>query len=416
MNLRVKKLLENIVNKSLRKNLPKNIKYPLLADGFRTDDILKGIEVLLSGKITMSEITSEFEYEFAKYVGSKYALMVNSGSSANLISSFALVNPKKRNFLKRNDEFLIPALCWSTSLWPLIQAGLKPRFVDVNVSNLNMDMSELNKKISNKTRAIMAVHVLGNSTNIEQLSRLAKSKNIFLIEDTCESLGAKYKKKYLGTFGDFGTYSFYYSHQITSGEGGMVVCNSKEDYELIYTMRSHGWSRGLKKNNIKKDTSFNFINSGFNLRPLDISAAIGLNQFKRINEMIKIRSQNREKIIYKLTKSPMWNNQFSFLEITKNVKPSYFGLPILIDKKNLSKKNKFFRFLKKKDIETRIIISGNFINQPSVKLYKLNSRNEVFPKAQEIEDRGFFIGLHSHPITEKTLNHLEYNLLHIDKL
>ena len=416
MNLRAKKLLENIVNKGLKKNLPKNIKYPLLADGFTTSDILKGIEVLLSGKITMSEITSKFEYEFAKYVGSKYALMVNSGSSANLISAFALVNPKKKKFLKKNDEFLIPSLCWSTSLWPLVQAGLKPRFVDVNVNNLNMDINELNKKISNKTKAIMAVHVLGNSTNIEELSRVAKSKNIFLIEDTCESLGAKYKKKYLGTFGDFGTYSFYYSHQITSGEGGMVVCNSKEDYELIYTMRSHGWSRGLNKSNIKKDTSFNFINSGFNLRPLDISAAIGLNQFKRINKMIKIRSQNREKIINKLIKSPNWNDQFSFLEITKNVKPSYFGLPILINKKNLSKKSKFFKYLKKKDIEMRIIISGNFINQPSVKLYKLNKKNEVFPKAQEIEDRGFFIGLHSHPITEKTLNYLEHNLLHIDKL
>jgi CDP-6-deoxy-D-xylo-4-hexulose-3-dehydrase len=258
----------------------------------------------------------------------------------------------------------------------------------------------------------MTVHVLGNSTNIEEIAKIAKSKKIFLIEDNCESIGAKYNEKHLGTFGDFGTFSFYYSHQITSGEGGMVVCNSKEDYELIYSMRSHGWSRRLKI----KDTSFNFINSGFNLRPLEVSAAIGLSQFKRINSLIKSRIKNREKIIKRLINSPLWNNQFSFLQIAKNVKPSDFGLPILINKKYLAKKKKFFKFLQKKGIETRIIISGNFMNQPSIKLYNFNSRNENFPKAQEIENRGFFIGLHSKSITEGILNYLEKNLLKIDKL
>ena len=138
---------------------------------------------------------------------------------------------------------------------------------------------------------------------IAEVAKIAKSRNIFLVEDTCESLGAKYKKKYLGTFGDFGTYSFFYSHQITSGEGGMIVCNSREDYELIYSMRSHGWSRKVKRSNIKKstnfnivnDTSFNFINSGFNLRPLDVSAAIGLSQFRRLNSMVQNRLINRKK-------------------------------------------------------------------------------------------------------------------------
>ena len=415
MNFREKKFLENLINKYSKKNSFKDVKYPLIGDAFLTIDILKGIEVLLSGQLTMSEITKEFEYEFAKYIGAKYALMVNSGSSANLISAFALVNPRKKNFLKKGDEFLIPILCWSTSLWPLFQAGLKPKFVDVNVNNFNMDMEKFYKKLTNKIKAIMAVHVLGSSSRIDEIAKIAKSKNIFLIEDTCESLGAKYNEKYLGTFGDFGTYSFYYSHQITSGEGGMVVCNSKADYELIYSMRSHGWARRLK-NNKNKDTSFSFTNSGFNLRPLDISAAIGLNQFKRLNSVIKVRIKNREKIINSLVNSPLWNKQFSFLDITKNVKPSFFGLPILISKKYLSKKKQFFNFLKKKGIETRIIISGNFANQQSVKIYNLNSKNESFPKAQEIENRGFFIGLHPKFISEGTLNHLEKNLLKISEL
>ena len=415
MNIKEKKFLENLINKYSKKNSSKKIAYPLIESAFSSIDIYKGVEVLLSGQLTMAEITQEFEYEFAKYIGSKYALMVNSGSSANLLAAFALVNPRKKNFLKKDDEFLIPVLCWPTSLWPMVQAGLKPRFVDVDVDNFNMDMNEFKKKLTKKIKAIMSIHVLGNSTHIEEMAKIAKSRNIFLIEDTCESLGAKYKEKYLGTFGDFGTYSFYYSHQITSGEGGMIVCDSKTDYELIYSMRSHGWARKLKNSN-NKDTSFTFINSGFNLRPLDISAAIGLNQFKRLNSMIKIRIKNREKIINRLMNSKQWNKQFSFLGTTKNVKPSFFGLPILISKKYLSQKKQFFNFLKKKGIETRIIISGNFINQESAKIYNLNIENEVFPKAQEIEDRGFFIGLHSKPVSEGTLSYLEKNLLQIGKL
>jgi len=415
MNIKDKKFLENLISKYSKKNLSKKIIYPLIDDALSSVDIYKGIEVLLSGQLTMSEITRKFEYEFAQYIGSKYALMVNSGSSANLLAAFALVNPRKKNFLKRGNEFLIPVLCWSTSLWPLVQAGLKPTFVDVDVNNFNMDMDKFKKKLTERIKAIMAVHVLGNSTHIEEIAKIAKSRNIFLIEDTCESLGAKYKGKYLGTFGDFGTYSFYYSHQITSGEGGMVVCNSRADYELIYSMRSHGWARKLK-NSKNKDTSFSFINSGFNLRPLDISAAIGLSQFKRLNSIIKTRIKNRNKIIGKLITSPLWNKQFSFLEIAKNVKPSFFGLPILISKKYLSKKKQFFNFLKKKGIETRIIISGNFANQQSVKIYNLNSENEIFYKAQEIEDRGFFIGLHSKSVSGEILNYLEKNLLQIDKL
>ena len=424
MNSKDKKFLENLINKYPKKKLSKNIFYPLINEAFSTDDILKGIQVMLSGKITMLEITQQFEYEFAKYIGSKYALMVNSGSSANLLAAFALVNPRKKNFVKRDSEFLIPVLCWSTSLWPFVQAGLKPKFVDVDVNNFNMDMHEFKKKLTSKVKAIVAIHVLGNSTQIEEVAKIAKSRNIFLVEDTCESLGAKYKEKYLGTFGDFGTYSFFYSHQITSGEGGMIVCNSKEDYDLIYSMRSHGWSRKLKRANKKKDvnfniindTSFNFINSGFNLRPLDLSAAIGLNQFKRLNSLVQNRLINRKKIISHLTQSPLWNQQFSFLEITKNTKPSPFGMPILINKKYLSKKERFFKFLKKQGIETRIIIGGNFVNQPSIKIYNLNSKNENFPKAQEIEDRGFYIGLHPQPISNKVLKHLENSLLQIDKL
>ena len=162
--------------------------YPLLENAFTKEDILSGIEVLLSRQLTMSEITYKFEKYFAKFIGSKYALMVNSGSSANLLASFALINPKKKNRVKSGDSFLIPALCWSTSLWPLVQCGLKPVFIDINNKNFCLDDQRIDNKILNKVRVILTIHILGNSSNIMKISKIAKKKEIFLIEDTCESL------------------------------------------------------------------------------------------------------------------------------------------------------------------------------------------------------------------------------------
>ena len=396
-------------------------KYSLLDDAFSKKDLNEGIKVILSKKITMSSITSMFEEKFAQYVGSKYAVMVNSGSSANLLATFAACNPLRKNRFKPGDEAIIPSVLWSTSLWPLVQAGLKPVFVDIVPSTLNADIKLILSKINPRTRLIMAIHVLGNSTDIEILKNICKKKNIILIEDTCESLGSKFKNKSLGTFGDFGTYSFYYSHQITCGEGGMVTCNTLDDYKILYSLRAHGWARGInaikskkKIGNLNKD--FVFINSGFNLRPTDIAAAIAFNQFKRLKKMMKMRDSNRTKIINKLLNSNNWKQQFSFINPAPNVSPSWFGLPILISERLIDYKNKFLKYLSEKGIETRPIISGNFMNQPCVKLYKLNQGNEKFVNAQLIDDRGFFIGLHTKEITKYQLEHLEKHLLNIENL
>ena len=232
------------------------IRYSLLENAFSNEDINKALKVLKSKQITMSKETLKFEKNFAKYVGSKYALMVNSGSSANLLSVFAACNPLRNISFKRGDEAIIQGLCWSTSLWPLVQAGLKINFVDVDINTFNVKTKDILNSITNKTKVILLVHVLGNSGEVDKIKEICYKKKIILIEDTCESLGSKYKKKFLGTYGDFGSYSFYYSHQITSGEGGMVVCNNYNDYQILHSMRAHGWSRGLKlNNNIKKYAS-----------------------------------------------------------------------------------------------------------------------------------------------------------------
>ena len=391
----------------------KKLNYKLMENAFNNVDLEHGLKVIRSKQLTMSKYTTRFERIFAKKIGAKFALMVNSGSSANLLAVRAAFNPLRKIRFKIGDEAIIPSLLWSTSLWPLVQSGLKPVFVDIDVKTLNLDINLIKKKISNKTKVIMAIHVLGNSTQIEELKKICDRKKIILIEDTCEALGSKFKKKYLGTFGDFGTYSFYYSHHITCGEGGMIVCNNLNDYKILRSLRSHGWDRNPQDRKKKEPMGFNFINEGFNLRPTDIVASIAISQFKRFQKMNLIKNMNRSKIIKSLVSSKKWENQFSFIEKNNFVSPSWFGLPIIISKQFVNKKNKFLKYLNKKGIQTRPILSGNFLKQPSVKLFKLNKYNEKFKNAQFVEDRGFFIGLHSTKISQKQLDFLKDNLLKI---
>ena len=193
----------------------------------------------------------------------------------------------------------------------------------------------------------------------------------------------------------------------------MIVCNSRKDYEIINSLRAHGWDRGINKS-YQNQRLFNFINSGFNLRPLDITAAIGMNQFKRLNLFKKIRNENRKKIIYALNEAKSWKNQLTFVNTSNKLEPSWFGLPMLINKKYAHKKKRYLEMLNKNKIETRPIISGNFMNQKSVRLYNLNPKKIKYPEAQDIEDRGFFIGLHTKPISKYELENLIKKLLLIE--
>ena len=403
--------LLNKLFKNYKSTKEKKFNFPLLNNGYSEKDLIEGAKTLISGNLTMGQKTKVFEKYFAKKIGAKYALMVNSGSSANLLAFFCLTNVLKKNRVIKDSECIIPAVCWSTTLWPIIQSGLKPVFVDVDLNSFCLDYSKLVKKVTKRTKVIVLVNVLGNSPEIEKIRNFANRKKIYLIEDNCESLGSKYGGKYLGTFGDFGTFSFYYSHQVTAGEGGMIVCKSKDDYDILKSLRAHGWDREIKKKKVK---DFNFINEGFNLRPLEISASIGMNQFKRLNKMMKIRSHNRREIIQNLKKSKKWNNQFQFFNPTKNLNPSWFGLPFLINKKKKFNKKKYLKFLNKKNIETRPIISGNFTNQLAVKLHDIKFKKKELENAQIIEDYGFFIGLPTEKIEKNKIYKLVDHLLQID--
>ena len=381
--------------------------YPLIENPFSDDDIIKGINVLKSKQLTLSKETKNFEKKFTAKLKSKYSLMVNSGSSANLLALQCLINPYRKNRLKKDDEIIIPTLCWSTSLWPIVQSNLKPVFVDINPKTLNIDEEKLEKKITHKTKAILLVNVLGNSCDMNKIIKIKKKYNLILIEDNCESLGSKYKKKYLGTYGDFSSFSFYSSHQISSGEGGMICCKDKNDYNIIKSLRSHGWSRGtsfeneIYKKNKFLDKRFIFFNSGFNLRPTEVSAAIGHNQFKRMDKLIKIRNINRKKIINSFLKNSYLKNKIDFYYENKFVNPSWFGLSIKILIKNFNKK-KIIKKLENNGIETRPIISGNFADQPAAKLYGI-SLNQKFPNTDKVYNTSFFIGLPTKQINNKFL-------------
>ena len=387
-----------------------NFFYPLVENPYSDADIKEAIKVLKSKQLTISSRTKNFEKYFTKKFNSKFSLMVNSGSSANLLALQCLINPYRKNRLKPGDEVIIPTLCWSTSLWPIIQSGLTPIFIDINQNTLNIDENEIKKKISKKTKAILLVHVLGNSCDMDKILKIKKKYNLILIEDTCESIGSKFNKKYLGTFGDFSSFSFYSSHQISSGEGGMICCKNKEDYDIILSLRSHGWSRGtsfeskIYKKNKNLDKKFIFFNSGYNLRPTEVSAAIGHNQLKKLNQFIKIRKINRLKIIQRIKHNSYLNDKIDFFYENKNLNPSWFGIPIKILKKIKEKKRILYN-LEKNGVETRPIISGNFAKQPASIKYKLSLKRK-FPMTDKMYNSSFFIGLPTKKITEKYLNKL----------
>ncbi len=387
----------------------RNYFYPLVKNPYRRKDIDSAIKVLKTGKLTIGSVTDNFQKIFSEKLKTKNSLLVNSGSSANLLALQCLINPYRKKRLKKDDEIILPALCWSTSLWPIIQSGLKPKFVDIDLKTLNFDLEKLEKAITKKTKAILIVHVLGNCVDMDLLMKIKNKYNLILIEDTCESLGTKYKNKYLGTYGDFSSFSFYSSHQISSGEGGMICCKNENDFEIIKSLRAHGWSRGLKneakiaKLNKNLDKRFIFYNSGFNLRSTDICASIGLSQFKDLDKFIKIRSENRIKILREFKKNKKINNYMNIIQENKFTKPSWFGIPI-VGKKTLNKEA-FIKKIEKKGVETRPIISGNFLKQPAIRKYKLNSKNKMV-NADYINNKGFFIGLPTEKIKLKTLNKL----------
>ncbi len=356
-------------------------------------------DVIKSGDFSMGKKVIEFEKEFSKYIGSKYSIMINSGSSANLLMIAALFFTKE-NPLKAGDEVIVPAVSWSTTYYPLHQYGLKLKFVDIDKDTLNFDLKKLSEAISENTKLIFVVNILGNPNNFEEINKITKNRGIKIIEDNCESLGAKFNNKFTGTFGIMGSYSSYFSHHISTMEGGLITTDNEEIYHILLSIRSHGWTRNLPKINKittqKSDNkfleSFKFILPGYNLRPLEIAAAVGLKQLIKLPKLISERRNNAYLMQQIISESNLFDMQKEIGE------SSWFGFALIMKKDINVSREVVFKYLDKLKIEYRPVVTGNFLNQPVCKFMDIID-NGIMKNANYIDKNGFYIGNHHYDIS-----------------
>ncbi|MGO0907534.1 DegT/DnrJ/EryC1/StrS family aminotransferase [Clostridioides difficile] len=358
--------------------------------------------VVESNFFSMGKEVEAFEEEFAKFFGSRYAVMVNSGSSANLIAIGALIFSDKYD-LNQGDEVIVPAVSWSTTYMPLQQYGLKLKFVDIDINTLNINLNELEEAITNKTKAIFAVNLLGNPNEFNKIIDICNKYNLVLIEDNCESMGATYENKYTGTFGVMGTFSTFFSHHITTMEGGVVVTDDEDIRDILLCLRAHGWTRNLSresklytKNNDDFYEMFNFIIPGYNLRPLEMEAAIGREQLKKLDNIIKERQKNGKYFESKF-------KNLNGIQVQKSIgNSSYFGFSIIINKPNIERK-KILDRLKENNVEVRPIVSGNFTKNEVIKYFDYEIEGDL-PNANKLHEYGFFIGNHHYDVKKQLDN------------
>ncbi|HCE1506886.1 TPA: DegT/DnrJ/EryC1/StrS family aminotransferase [Vibrio parahaemolyticus] len=360
--------------------------------------------VIDSDMFTMGKEVAQYEKDFANFFGSKYALMVSSGSTANLLMIAALFFTKNESLrLKRGDEIIVPAVSWSTTYFPLQQYGLKVKFVDVDLDTLNIDLDKLEAAITDKTRAILTVNLLGNPNDFNRINEIIEGKDIFILEDNCESMGATLNDKQAGTFGIMGTYSSFFSHHIATMEGGCVVTDDEELYHILLCIRAHGWTRNLPKFNHvsgeKSDDpfeeSFKFVLPGYNVRPLEMSGALGIEQLKKLPSFIKTRRENA-----KLFQSMFANHPY--LQIQKEIgRSSWFGFSLILKDDAPYTRSELVKLLLDNGIECRPIVTGNFLKNKEVLAHFDYEVSGSVEAAEYLDSHGLFVGNHQNSIEKE---------------
>lgn len=357
------------------------------------------LEVMKSDMYTMGKNVREFEERFARYFGMKYAVMANSGSSANLIAVASLFY-KKDNPLKRGDEVIVPCISWSTTFHPLQQYGLKMKFVDIDLNTLNYDIEELKKAVTPNTRMILAVSILGNPCRFDEITELCNKNNIILFEDNCESMGARLNGKYTGTFGLINTFSTFFSHHISTMEGGLALTNDKEIYNLLKAMRNHGWTRDQDQDSPlferRQDDFFEayrFILPGYNVRPGEMHGAIGIRQLDKLENFIKIRRENARHFVN------LFKDDRRFIIQREVGESSWFSFTMIINPESKIDRRRVLDRLKEANIEHRIITGGNILRHDVIMHY-----DHVVTKSTNADIahyNGFFVGNHPHDIRDR---------------
>ena len=384
------------------------MKYPLASDTWGNEEIDALHRVIDSGRYTMGPEVAKFEEEFATYIGSRNAVMVNSGSSANLITLAAMLYHPDYD-LNPGDVVLVPAVSWSTTYFPIWQLGLRPKLLDVDVNTFNIDVDQVENAISSETRAIFAVNLLGAPADLLALKGICRKHRLILIEDNCESLGAtahsvERPNRYAGTFGSAGTFSFFFSHHLQTMEGGMIVTDDDNLADYMRSLRAHGWTRDWKtipeiapKTGDAFDDSYTFVLPGYCVRPLEMSAAVGRVQLRKIPKMLEYRRKNAILLENLIGQHPKLRLQRASLRHS-----SWFGFGFCLHYDWANKRKSLVRHLTNLGIETRPIVAGNFARQPVVKMMRMGGRMIIppnLPNADWIHDSGFFVGNDSRDLT-----------------
>jgi len=377
-----------------------SVSFPLAAQTWGDEELQAMQRVIDSGMFTMGEQVANFESKFAKYIGARYCVMVNSGSSANLLMVAALFY-RASTSLKLGDEVIVPAVSWGTTYFPLQQYGLKLRFVDIDLETLNYDLDQLEQAITPSTRLIVAVNLLGNPNDFQRIDKIIGDQDIALIEDNCESMGATYHGRQAGTFGVMGSFSAFFSHHISTMEGGHIVTDDEELYHILLSLRAHGWTRNLPKFNKvcgkKSDDpfveSFRFVLPGYNVRPLELEGAIGVEQLKKLPSFIDERRRNAVKFQQAMINHPD-------LMIQKEVGcSSWFGFSLIIRPGSKMTRPKLIDRLVESGFECRPIVAGNFTNCDAMKYIDHEVPFEL-KNAEHIDQNGLFIGNHHFSMDE----------------
>ena len=400
--LLVEKFIKNI-NKSI---IPGESYIPVSGKVIDEDDVLWGIESMMDAWLTAGRFSVKLERELARYFGSRFSFLVNSGSSANLLAFYALTSPKLLDrAIKPGDEIITVAAGFPTTINPMIQFGCIPVFVDVDIPSYNIKEDDIEKAISPKTKAIMLAHALGNPFNLSVVMAIAKKYNLWVVEDDCDSLGATYDGKKTGTFGDLATLSFYPAHHITMGEGGAVLVNNASLKKITESFRDWGrdcWCPPGKDNTCGErycqklgdlpdgyDHKYTYSHIGFNLKVTDMQAAVGLSQLTKADHFVARRKENHA-ILSQMFKE--FEEHFILPVATENSEPSWFGFMLTVREGSPIDRNKFVEYLEQNKIGTRLFFGGNLLKQPAY--HNLNYRKiDDLKNTDLLMNNSFWLGV-----------------------
>jgi CDP-6-deoxy-D-xylo-4-hexulose-3-dehydrase len=356
--------------------------------------------VVASGRFTMGPLVREFEESFATEFGAKRAVMVNSGSSANLLMvAAAVLDP--RVDLNPGDEVIVPAVSWATTYYPLHQYGLTLKFVDIDADTLNVDLNQVEKHIGPNTKAVMAVNLLGNPLDFDSLGQICQRHGLVLLEDNCESMGSSWGGRSSGTFGLMGTFSTFFSHHISTMEGGVIVTSDDQIYEELLSLRAHGWTRELPVDNSiypktgsDFDDLFRFVLPGYNVRPLEMSGAIGLQQLAKLPALVQGRRENARHFVRVFS-------SLAGVRIQREVgESSWFGFSMVLEDGLAGRRHEVVEYLRRLGVEVRPIVAGNFTRNPVMAHLRAIVPEEL-PVADKIHQDGLFVGNHHYSIVDK---------------